>query len=125
MKKSILLLLPLLAGCSTIIEGRSQEIKVTTSPSNASCILKRQNQTIATIASTPGSAYIEKTKYDINIICSKTGYKEVDYFNHSDEAGATFGNILLGGWIGWGIDSATGADNKYESQVNIILYPKK
>jgi len=46
------------------------------------------------------------------------------YLNHSGAAGATFGNIVAGGLIGWGVDSATGSDNKYDSPVNITL-PRK
>jgi hypothetical protein len=45
------------------------------------------------------------------------------FYNHSGAAGATFGNILLGGGIGWAIDSATGSDNKYESPINMTLIP--
>jgi hypothetical protein len=43
--------------------------------------------------------------------------------NKSGAAGATFGNIVLGGGIGWAIDSATGSDNKYDSPVNLSLVP--
>ena len=32
-------------------------------------------------------------------------------------------NIILGGGIGWAIDSASGADNKYTSPVNLTLVP--
>jgi hypothetical protein len=35
----------------------------------------------------------------------------------------TFGNIILGGVIGWGIDSATGADNKYPTSANVQFIP--
>ncbi len=112
------------AACSTIIEGRSQQITVNTSPADASCQLIRQDLPIATITPTPGSAYVEKTKYDIMIKCNKPGYQQATYLNHSGAAGATFGNIVLGGGIGWAIDSAAGADNKYDSPVNITL-PKK
>ena len=31
--------------------------------------------------------------------------------------------IILGGGIGWAIDSARGADNKYDSPINITLAP--
>jgi len=34
-----------------------------------------------------------------------------------------FGNIVLGGGIGWAIDSASGADNKYDGVVNVTLVP--
>ncbi|MDB5491327.1 MAG: hypothetical protein JWO78_1176 [Micavibrio sp.] len=67
---------------------------------------------------------MKKTKYDINIVCTKAGYEKTTYFNKSDVAGATVGNLIFGGGIGWAIDSASGADNKYTSPVNITL-PKK
>lgn len=66
---------------------------------------------------------IEKSKHDISVECSKEGYQMATFNNHSDVAGATVGNVLLGGLIGWGIDSATGSDNKYEGNVNITLVP--
>jgi hypothetical protein len=67
---------------------------------------------------------IEKTKHDINIECTKKGFESANYINKSGAAGATFWNLILGGGIGWAIDSANGADNKYESPVKIILNPK-
>ena len=118
------LLLSLAAtGCASIIEGTSQEISINTNPAAADCALKRQDQVIARVNPTPGAATIKKTKYDITIYCNKTGYQEATYMNHSGAAGATFGNIVLGGGIGWAIDSAAGADNKYDSPVNITLVP--
>jgi hypothetical protein len=113
----------LVGGCASIIEGRSQQIFVNTNPVGAECGLYRQNLRIATIQNTPSSALIEKTKHDIWIACVKPGYQMATYFNHSGAAGATFGNILLGGGIGWAIDSASGADNKYDSPVNMTLIP--
>ena len=112
MKKAILLVF-CLTGCATIIEGRSQEITVNTNPDGASCELIRQDISLGTIDPTPGSIYIEKTKYDLKIICDKKGYDTATYLNHSGSAAATFGNIVAGGLIGWGVDSATGSDNKY------------
>jgi len=76
---------------------------------------------IGTVSPTPGGILIEKTKYDIIIKCNKDGYQEATYFNKSGSAAATFGNIVLGGGIGWAIDSASGSDNKYDSPVNITL----
>ena len=66
---------------------------------------------------------IKKTKHDITIACMLPAYQNATYVNNSDAAGATFGNIILGGGIGWAIDSASGADNKYTSPVNITLAP--
>ena len=113
-----------LSGCSSIIEGTSQEIVVNTTPEGASCSLMREGVSIGKIDPTPGAATIKKTKHDMTIICTKKGYEEASYFNKSDVAGATVGNIILGGGIGWAIDSASGADNKYTSPVNIVLNKK-
>ncbi len=112
----------LLGACSSIIEGRSQSIMVNTNPSGADCVLYRQGIAIATVSNAPASAYIEKTRDDIWIACSKQGYQTAVYHSHPGTAGVTWANILDGG-IGWAIDSATGADNKYESPVNITLVP--
>lgn len=114
-----------LSACSSVIEGTSQEIMVNTNPSGAECSLERQGISIARIDPTPGAATIKKTKYDMIIRCYKEGYQEASYMNHSGSAGATFGNIAAGGLIGWGIDSASGADNKYDSPVNITLVPEE
>ncbi len=126
MKYTLPLLLATLfvSGCSTIVEGRSQQIVVNTNPSGATCDLMRQGTSIGRVSPTPGSAYIEKTKHDITVVCNKEGYQTATYMNKSGSAGATFGNIVAGGVVGWGVDSATGADNKYDSPVNITL-PKK
>jgi hypothetical protein len=117
-------LLPIFAtGCASIIEGTSQEISINTNPAGADCALKRQDQVIARVNPTPGATTIKKTKYDITVYCDKNGFQQATYLNHSGAAAATFGNIVLGGGIGWAIDSAAGADNKYDSPVNITLVP--
>ena len=120
-----LLCLSSLSACSSIIEGTSQEIMINTNPAGANCSLERQGLSIARIDPTPGAATIKKTKYDIVVKCNKDGYQEATYLNHSGSAGATFGNIVLGGGIGWAVDSAAGADNKYDSPVNITLVPEE
>jgi hypothetical protein len=113
-----------LSGCASIVEGTSQELVVNTDPPGADCALMRQDAPIARISPTPGAATIQKTKDDITVSCEKEGFEKASYLNHSGAAGATFANIILGGGIGWAIDSASGADNKYDSPVNITLVPK-
>ena len=118
-----LMLAAYLGGCASVLEGTSQEIMVNTNRPGANCALMREGFSIARVDPTPGAATIKKTKFDMNIVCNLQGYQEAVYFNKSDVAGATLGNILLGGVVGWAIDSAAGADNKYESPVNITLVP--
>jgi len=112
-----------LGGCASITEGTHQAITVNTNPPGASCVLNRKEGQIATIASTPGDVVIRKTKYDITVVCDKPGYQQATFMDHSGVEGMTFGNAILGGGIGWAIDSSTGSDNKYDSPVNISLVP--
>jgi len=113
-----------LSACASIVEGTSQEIYVNTSPEGANCEFIREDKVIGRVDPTPGALVVKKNKHDIDIICNKPGYEEATYFNKSDVAGATVGNIILGGGIGWAIDSAAGADNKYTTPVNINLNKK-
>jgi len=109
--------------CSSIIDGTSQEILVNTNPAGAKCVLNREGASIATIDATPAAVTVKKSKHDITVVCTKDGFQEATFVNNSGVAGATLGNIILGGGIGWAIDSASGADNKYDSPVNITLTP--
>jgi hypothetical protein len=112
-----------LSGCASIISGTSQEIKVVTNPPGANCELIREGAVIARVYQTPGGATIQKTKDDITLACAKAGYQEASYVNHSGIDGATFGKMVLGGAVGWGVDSAVGADNRYDSIVNVSMVP--
>ncbi|MEQ9144290.1 MAG: hypothetical protein RLO08_08030 [Parvibaculaceae bacterium] len=114
-----------LGGCSSIVEGTSQEILVNTDPSGAKCVFEREGRPISQVDPTPGTARIDKTKHDILITCSKEGYEDASFLNKSDVAAMTAGNIILGGGIGWIIDSASGADNKYDGSVFVTLAPSQ
>lgn len=113
----------LLSACSSILSGTSQEIAVNTDPNGAHCSLQREGVVIAEVPSTPGAVKVQKTKHDITILCDKDGYQQAAYRNKSGVDGMTLGNIVAGGLVGWGIDSATGADNKYDGTVNLRLVP--
>jgi hypothetical protein len=113
----------MLSGCASIVDGTTEEITVNTNPSGADCQLLREGMVIGEISKTPGSQVVKKTKHDMTISCSKPGYQTATYFDHSGVQGSTWGNIVLGGGIGWAVDSAAGADNHYESPVNVSMVP--
>ncbi|MGE0254276.1 MAG: hypothetical protein AB7N54_08230 [Alphaproteobacteria bacterium] len=118
------LLLPLaLANCASVLEGTSQNIAVDTNPPGAHCNLKRAGEIIGAVNPTPGAVLIKKTKDDINVECAKAGYQDATYYIKSEIQGATWGNILAGGGIGWAIDSASGADNKYADHITVSMVP--
>ena len=114
-----------LGGCASVFEGTSQEIAVGTSPSGATCEFERDGKAIGTINKTPGSLVVRKSKYDITIKCNKPGYLEASYLNHSGLSTAVAANIVVDVLFTAGIasivDSANGADNKYQEAVNITL----
>jgi len=120
---SVLSTAVLLSACSSITEGTSQSIAISTDPSGANCALVRQGLVIGRVNPTPGAVTVDKTKHDITIECSKAGFQTAQYHNKSDVAGMTAGNIIAGGVVGWAIDSATGADNKYTGSVHLQLVP--
>jgi hypothetical protein len=121
---AIVLLTVAISGCASILEGRSQEIAVSTDPPGAECGFYREGGArIATVERTPGSAVIRKTRADIWIVCVKPGYQEAIYFNRSGGmiTNVVAGILTLG--ISTAVDSSTGSDNMYQSPANIVLVP--
>ena len=122
------LLLLAAAGCSSIVQGTDQEIAVNTNPPGANCVLQREGVDIGWVNATPGATTVSKTKHDITIVCDKEGYQTATYISDSGwESGSGAAGIALDVILTLGIssaiDSATGADNKYESPVNITMIP--
>ncbi len=67
---------------------------------------------------------VDKTKNDILLTCKLVGYQDASANLESGYGAGTFGNIILGGGIGWAIHSATGADNKYPKQRCRAVHPR-
>jgi hypothetical protein len=116
-----------LCGCATIFEGTSQTISVVTNPTGATCVFEREGKAIGTVASTPGPLVVRKSKDDITVKCNKLGYQEAAYLNHSGATATIAANIAVDVVLTAGlssiIDSADGADNKYDSVVNLSMVP--
>ena len=85
------------------------------------CSLKRDGQVIATVPQTPAEVTVDKTKDDILINCVVAGYQPTSQYLHSGIATGTYGNIIAGGLVGWGVDSMTGADNEYPATVSLNM----
>ncbi len=119
----LLSLLLLLQACASIIEGTTQTIAIQSTPAGADWRLLREGMGRASVT-TLGEVGVEKTKHDMTIECEKDGYEVTKVNLDSGIEAATWGNIILGGGIGWAFDSAMGADNKYPDYVNLRLIPK-
>jgi len=117
-----------LSGCVSVFEGTSQDISVVTNPTGAHCAFKREDgKDMGVIESTPNKLTVRKSKYDLTITCTKEGYQEAAFVNNSGTSAAIAANVavdlLLTAGISSIVDSANGADNKYDSVVNITMTP--
>src|SRR4051812_23759261 len=110
-----------LSGCGTITQGTTQDIAITTSPPGGHCELDRRGEHVASLYSTPNSVIVDKSTKDIVLTCAKPGYQTASLNLESDPSLGLFGNAIIGGVIGVGIDYATGAANKYPNSAFVPM----
>lgn len=118
------MLASVLAGCSTVIDGTHQTIRVNSDPAGARCVLTRDAKIIAELT-TPGRVQVDKDKRDIQAACMADGYEDKLVTLRSGIAPATFANIVGTLGVGWTVDSLTGADNSYPEVVTVVLRKPK
>ena len=70
---------------------------------------------------TPGTLNLDKSSESIQIKCALEGYKTAQYVLESEAEAMTVGNVLFGGVIGLAVDAGTGAMNKYDSNVTVVM----
>ena len=118
------LLLLSMAGCATVIDGNDQLISVETQSagapiSGARCVLRNdQGQSRLT---TPGTAWVRYDNSDLKISCKRPGFDAGVETASSAMNTKVFGNLLIGGAIGFGLDLISGTAYKYPSTVVIEL----
>lgn len=112
----ILVLFVFTTGCASIISGSIQHIGVNSNPDQAQISIKDEyNQTVfqgttpTSVTLRKGDGYFHGKGYTVEI--SKEGYsKQIVTIKSGANGWYLFGNILLGGLIGWFIvDPITGA----------------
>ena len=99
----IFLVLSLTPGCATIIRGTTQSIPISSEPSGADIIIDG-----ALVGLTPDDIALERGR-DHLITLEKEDYQTRSIPIVKSIGGAVWGNILAGGFIGWGVDAASGA----------------
>ncbi len=113
----------LLSGCATVVNGGSQDVSVSTNPPGATCTVDRVGASVGVINPTPGKLSVSRSKNALDLTCNKPGYQTSATTVASTFNGWTFGNLLIGGLIGFGVDAATGANNDYPKAINVDLGP--
>ncbi len=117
MKKiSLLLLMPFVFGCATIINGNKQKILISSTPASAQVMVDGKAQ-----GQTPVKVDL-KRKQTHSVIISHEGYQTQEVQLQRKVSGWVWGNIGFGGLIGLGIDAGTGSMYKLKPEtVNIDL----
>jgi len=110
-----------LNSCASIVTGSNQVITIETpNCPGATCRLTNNDGTYF-INSTPSTISINKSRSDLMVSCYKDRESNSRLTSASSSIeGMAFGNILIGGIIGGGVDMVTGAAYNYP---NFILHP--
>ena len=118
----------LLSGCATFLSKSNYQVSITSKPSDASITITNKKGEIIHKGNTPAnvklkasSGFFQSAEYTVKF--SKPGFKPFQANIIGDIDGwYLFGNILIGGLIGWLIvDPATGAMWKLEDISAILL----
>lgn len=121
-KFNLILTLAVLCGCATITKGTDQQISLDT-PGYPGSQCKLSSRGIGTRnVVTPAMIVLPKSKFDIAVTCQAACAKGQGVIISGTEA-ITAGNVLIGGVVGLGVDSASGAMNKYTEQTTIAMTP--
>lgn len=91
------------SGCATILSGPHQTVKVTSEPEGV-----RVTADDGTSVVTPGKLKLSRKSTHV-LVASYEGCEDQERELRKGTNGAVFGNILIGGLIGLGVDFASGA----------------
>ncbi|MCP5368069.1 MAG: hypothetical protein H6907_21100 [Hyphomicrobiales bacterium] len=118
------LLAAALSGCSAITTGLEQAVFIDTPMmTGAVCDLADSRGRKWRLGATPGSVVVRKGDGPMNVVCNKEGYRQAVVTVEEGLVAATFGNILIGGGVGFLIDAASGAAQKYPNNVTVWMRP--
>jgi hypothetical protein len=113
----------LFAGCSTIVKGTDQQVSVNT-PGVNGAMCQLQSPAIGTrTVQPPANIVLPKSKHNVAVTCQAQCYAKGVGTLASHTEMMTAGNVLFGGLIGLGVDAASGAMNKYDPGVEVVMTP--
>ena len=113
-----------LTGCASIVSGTGQVVSVETLHSSgpvAGATCKLENDKGVYYVTTPGTVTVHRAYGDMNVKCDKAGFAPGVATIKSATKGMMAGNILFGGFIGAGVDAATGAGYDYPAVFQIMM----
>lgn len=110
----------LIAGCATIMEGKTQKVTFNSVPSGADVYLNGKH-----LGKTPLTVTLDKPKEDGQLKFSKKGYKDIEIVASKKMSSWLLGNIIFGGTFGTSTDYASGAIYEYQpNNFQVTLEPE-
>jgi len=108
----------LLTSCASIINGTTQEISVGSSPAGAEVYIDGE-----LAGYTPTK--VEVTRKESHLVTlAKPGFHTQNVSLQPVMSAAVLGNVIAGGFIGWGVDAVSGAQYRIcPETVNVNLDP--
>ncbi len=111
-------------GCASIVSGNNQSLSVTTQKNGsdvagAKCSLVNDKGTW--FLTSPGSVTVRRSYGDLAVDCKLDGVEPGLASVKSNTKAMAFGNILFGGIIGVGVDTATGAAYDYPDLILVDM----
>ena len=112
-------------GCASIAGEKLQPVSVKTVQNNVEvagveCTL--MNDAGKWTVTTPGSVTVHKSTGDLAVDCNKGGDQAGHETLVSKSNGAVWGNLLVGGGVGYIIDRNTGAGFDYPNSIVVVLH---
>lgn len=103
-------------GCASVINGKSQDVKVKTTPAGATATANGM------ITQTTPCVFDLRREDNHVIEIKQEGYKTHRILIESTEGGAIFGNLLLGGLVGVIVDSSSGASKVLDpDEIDVVM----
>lgn len=110
-----------LSGCASIVEGTTQDLYVSVTPENASCVANQKGIFAGRYDPMRMAISVPKSRNDLEVRCAAPGYKDktIRLVSEASAWGVT-GALLLDFGI---VDYSTGALNKYPGTLVIVMEP--
>ncbi len=116
------LLLLAVGGCASIVSDNESTTYIETDPEVAKCVLHGQD--FKRVVMTPDSLHLPASAAPLTVSCSADGFITTAEELDTEIDGWIFGNILLGGGIGFLIDAARDAGEQYPPRFTVVLQPE-
>lgn len=109
------------SGCASIVSGQNQVISVDTPGcEGAKCELTNDKGKWY-VTQTPGTTIVNRSYNNLQVVCKMEGFPTGTISIPSTTKGVAFGNILLGGVIGAGVDVSSGSAYDYPQSISVPI----